>query len=398
MTKRKEKYALDPKPLGIGGQAEVFRARVKENNEFVALKRVLARFHDDSVARLKREIQVQSSLRHPNVMPVLDYSTDYIWYTMPLASRTVEDLPTPVDDETLLKIVEDSAHGLYEAHQKGYIHRDVKPSNILLLDQEDNLRWVISDWGLVRRHGQTTVTRTSPGQRFGTAGFGAPELWVDAHSADAQADVYSLGRVVAWCKTGSIPSPNVPLIPDGKWKHFVQKTTATDNNQRVQDMLGLLLLLEEIKQSMVIPEDIPSTKISFEPIKILGVIVEDITEPRNDGTRGSALYAIPFQLSRRPPADWSDIFIRTWKRPPKFTTMHRASIARISGDRIILDGTTMEEVEKYHLDTLKLAVDKANREIVVIMERIQQEEARKARQLQAHKDVVEEIASRLKFG
>lgn len=52
----------------------------------------------------------------------------------------------------------------------------------------------------------------------------------------------------------------------------------------------------------------------------------------------------------------NEAFIKTWNQPPQFTTMHRPGIARVSGDRVILDGTTIEEVEKYHRDTLKLSI------------------------------------------
>jgi hypothetical protein len=84
----------------------------------------------------------------------------------------------------------------------------------------------------------------------------------------------------------------------------------------------------------------------FEDIKITRVIVEEITEPRNDGRPGSALYAIPFALSRRPPSEWSQLFIQNWNHPPRFTSMHRPGIAHISGATVTLDGTMIEEVER----------------------------------------------------
>jgi hypothetical protein len=96
------------------------------------------------------------------------------------------------------------------------------------------------------------------------------------------------------------------------------------------------------------------------PISIRGIMEEEVTAPRNDGTPGSALYAIPFELSRTPSPIWQKAFLQTWDRPPRFTTMHRPGIARISGDRIVLDGTTIEEVQRYHRETLLLAVQTAN--------------------------------------
>ena len=84
-----------------------------------------------------------------------------------------------------------------------------------------------------------------PNQSFGTAGFAAPELWDDAHAADGRADIYSLGRVVAWATTGQWPKPNIPLIPKGSWQEFVAKTTTLDVGERVQDLNGVLQLLPQ---------------------------------------------------------------------------------------------------------------------------------------------------------
>lgn len=99
----------------------------------------------------------------------------------------------------------------------------------------------------------------------------------------------------------------------------------------------------------------------MEEIKIIEVIKSEITEPVNDGTQGSALYTIPFRLNRTPSSLWVDVFVKMWNHPPKFTTLHRPGIATVSGDRIILSGTTIEEVKRTHKETLELCVSEANR-------------------------------------
>ncbi|MGH7949443.1 MAG: toll/interleukin-1 receptor domain-containing protein, partial [Candidatus Binataceae bacterium] len=88
-------------------------------------------------------------------------------------------------------------------------------------------------------------------------------------------------------------------------------------------------------------------------IKIVGVIVDEVGQPRNDGSRGSALYTVPFRLSATPSREWAIVFIDAWNSPPRFTTMHRPGIARVEGARVVLDGTTIDEVEQYHLETLR---------------------------------------------
>jgi hypothetical protein len=140
-----------------------------------------------------------------------------------------------------------------------------------------------------------------------------------------------------------------------------------------------------------------ATEGEFEPVKIIRVIADEVTEPRNDGTRGSALYAVPFQLSCAPSTEWADLFARTWDRPPQWTTSHRPGIARVQGDRIVLVGTTIEEVQKTHRDTLKLVVDTVNKEIAELVLRRRAAEQAKADQSQHHKENVRRIADDIKF-
>ena len=134
-----------------------------------------------------------------------------------------------------------------------------------------------------------------------------------------------------------------------------------------------------------------------EPLKIVGVIVDEVTEPRMDGTPGSALYSVPFRLNRKPSSIWSEVFINTWNRPPKLTTMHRPGIARVFGSKIILDGTTIDEVKKYHRETLILCIDEANKEEARILERMHREEERRREKSEAHRRSLEDEASGLNF-
>jgi len=98
----------------------------------------------------------------------------------------------------------------------------------------------------------------------------------------------------------------------------------------------------------------------FEPIKIVRLITEQIGKPRNDGTRGSGLYIVPFELSTQPSAFWAEAFLANMKNPPQWSSSHRPDMARLSGKIIYLDGTTVEEIERTHKETLLLAVKEAN--------------------------------------
>jgi len=135
----------------------------------------------------------------------------------------------------------------------------------------------------------------------------------------------------------------------------------------------------------------------FEDITITRVIVEDIGEPRNDGTRGSALYAIPFALSRRPPSEWAKLFIANWNNPPQFTTAHRPGIARIHGATVTLGRTTIEEVEEHHRDTLQLAVAETNRQYREWRRNQEQRRAREQSLRVEHQKRVDDISKRIRF-
>ena len=137
--------------------------------------------------------------------------------------------------------------------------------------------------------------------------------------------------------------------------------------------------------------------IEGEDIKIVGIITNEVTLPRNDGTRGSVLYRIPFRLSSKPTSTWSKLFLKNWDSPPIFTSMHRPGIARVDSDKIILDGTTIEEVKQYHRDTLILCVEKTNEEEKQFRRREEQLKRKKQEEIENHYRNIEDISKDLKF-
>ena len=137
--------------------------------------------------------------------------------------------------------------------------------------------------------------------------------------------------------------------------------------------------------------------IEGEDIKIIGIISNEVTLSRNDGTRGSALYSIPFRLSSKPTRIWSELFLRNWDSPPSFTSMHRPGIARVDSDKIILNGTTIEEVKQYHRDTLILCVEKTNEEEKQIRKREEQIKRKKQEERENHYRNIDDILKDIKF-
>jgi serine/threonine-protein kinase len=252
MTDRRDTYRiLDRAPLGEGGFARVCRAQHRGTGEIVALKEPHRR--PEARDRLRREIQVQTALAHPNVMPIVDHDPDGdTWFAMPVGTGNLYKLRPTVDEDELVDLLRGVAAGLAVAHQAGYVHRDITPPNLIaLLDPNTprGRRWVVADWGLVRRPpGQTTRSLTRSGQPLGTEGYAAPETWDRAHYATPAADVYSVGRVIAWFLTTRDPVPNVPLLPDadaGPWRYVVSECTRHDPRQRPADMAALRALLDQ---------------------------------------------------------------------------------------------------------------------------------------------------------
>jgi serine/threonine protein kinase len=240
---QRKDYALDHRPIASGGQATVFGATHKPTGLRVAFKKLTGR-GADQIARMRREVQAAHLFGgHPHVMPVLDFSPAYDWFAMPLADDSAQTLAAELADPGQLRdMVTAVCEALREPHHQGWIHRDIKPDNILKLS---NI-WVLADWGLGRRpRGLTTHPhRTRVGGPFGTEGFAAPELSINAHTVTPQADIYSIGQLIGWALTGTWPHANVPLLPPaGPWRTVAKAANNPNSGRRpstVDDLLALI--------------------------------------------------------------------------------------------------------------------------------------------------------------
>lgn len=134
-----------------------------------------------------------------------------------------------------------------------------------------------------------------------------------------------------------------------------------------------------------------------EPVRIIEIITSEVTQPRLDGTRGSALYKIPFRLSKIPSRLWAELFVQEWNNPPQFTSMHRPGIASVRGDKIVLDGTTIEEVRDYHKKTLLLCVEEANKKEAYVLNKRKQQEKQERERIEEHNRSVLSVAENLTF-
>src|SRR5580692_10891475 len=134
-----------------------------------------------------------------------------------------------------------------------------------------------------------------------------------------------------------------------------------------------------------------------EPIKIVRIITEEVSTPRLDGTPGSALYRVPFELSATPPVGWATAFVEAWNHPQSYTSSHRPGIASVVGRKIILDGTTVEEVESHHRETLIAAVSQANLQTEQAQLAATQRRVEVERRETEHRKQVADAAAKVKF-
>lgn len=221
--------------------------------------------------------------------------------------------------------------------------------------------------------------------------------------------------------TGKDPRKFIPVLREGDWHDsspswLLGKAgvdlrgvpySAEQFQDLVQTLLGTRAKAPPLGPYLQVPKPIargqgtftppPPPPQEFEPIRIVNVIVSEVGTPRDDGTRGSALYAVPFQLSRPPSREWAEHFVRTWDNPPSFNLRHRPGIARVVGDRLILDGTTVEEVAEVHRNTLKDVVERVNQDIAEYERRQRQVAQAKAEELRRHQQAVEDAAKRIHF-
>ena len=201
--------------LGEGGFGEVFVCQRDTDGKIFAMKVLLANQDDDTVARFRREVRLLSCLDHANVVKVVDMQLDAepLSYVMPLYNFSLEKELTGIagNEDRIAKIFTSILDAVAYAHAKGVIHRDLKPGNILMNDDDDV---VVSDFGLGRRLDSKSLLTTSK-VGIGTPLYTAPEQWTDLKNVDERADLFSLGRILLALYTGSqVATQDTSQLPD----------------------------------------------------------------------------------------------------------------------------------------------------------------------------------------
>lgn len=206
--------------IGTGGMAWVYRARERDLSRFVAVKVLFPHLAEDPAlaSRFRYEAQSAAALDHPNIVQVIKRGEfdGWLFIAMPLLSgsdlktllegqrRAGHTIPTDVS----LLILRDACLALAHAHGRGIVHRDVKPSNIILT-REGEVK--LTDFGLARRiESDISITRTRPGEVMGSKPYMAPEQSA-GRKLDSQGlrlvDVFAMGVTAYELLNGERPFP-----------------------------------------------------------------------------------------------------------------------------------------------------------------------------------------------
>nr|WP_246405838.1 serine/threonine-protein kinase [Modestobacter versicolor] len=271
--------------IACGGMGQVWRGRDTLLGRPVAIKVLRSEYSEDPtfLARFRAEATHAAALSHPNIAAVYDYGEvpaddggEHLAY---LVMELVEGEPLstllreegPLSPEDTLAVLRQTAEALAEAHHVGLVHRDVKPSNILVRPDE---QVKITDFGIAWSAGSVPLTQA--GQVLGTPQYLSPELAVGGSPSPAS-DVYSLGLVGYECLTGEPafagdnavavalkqvneePAPLPEDLPPGV-RELVDVAVAKDPDERLPNGDAFVAAIDRVQAGRPLDDVVPSTQ------------------------------------------------------------------------------------------------------------------------------------------
>lgn len=198
--------------IGEGGMARIYKGFHAELNRYTAIKVVNWGLQEDPefTERFRREAQAIAILRHPNIVQIFDFGKHQSGYFMVMEFIDGSDLQVQLGNyrdrqellpkDKVIRVIRDVAAALDYAHSRGVIHRDVKPSNIMITREGQP---ILTDFGLVML--PTHKSQATIGNTFGTPHYVAPEQAISSAAAVAASDIYSLGVILYEMTTGQLP-------------------------------------------------------------------------------------------------------------------------------------------------------------------------------------------------
>ncbi len=273
------------KVLGRGGMADVYLAVQKNLNRMVAIKILIPSVFRDSLflKRFKREAQTLSKLVHPNIITVYDVGKtgDSYYIVMEYLQESLKERVKTYrrrnPDEALL-LVKQVAGALFYAHRIGFIHRDIKPDNIMF--RKDGIP-VILDFGIARPiNASTKLTKT--GMSIGTPSYISPEQ-AKGEKVDGRSDIYSLGVVLFEMLSGRVPykaentlgvilkhikSP-IPRLPSQlkKYQHVIDRLMEKEKRKRIRSEEAFNNLIKSVLDIQFMQHQKPQKAKKSKPVE-----------------------------------------------------------------------------------------------------------------------------------
>ena len=276
--------------LGAGAMATVFKAKQLSLDRTVAIKVLPRRFSNnaDFIRRFYAEGRAAAALNHPNIVQAFDVGQagEFHYFVMEyVEGSTVHDLVAErkrLDEQTALEIIMQVAEALEHAHERGLIHRDVKPKNIMLTKSGVAK---LADMGLARAVTDIEAAEAEAGKAFGTPYYISPEQIRGEKEITPAADIYSLGATLYNMVTGNVPfdgkSPaevmkrhlKADLTPpdhvnpklSAGISQVIEMMMAKDVRERYQSCRDLLNDLKAVKRGedpVIAKQDVPAVSLT----------------------------------------------------------------------------------------------------------------------------------------
>ncbi|MGM0395808.1 MAG: Stk1 family PASTA domain-containing Ser/Thr kinase [Bacillota bacterium] len=271
------------KQIGSGGMAYVYKAKCHLLDRFVAIKILKEEFTNDEdfIRKFRRESQAAASLSHPNILNIYDVGSEEqdskkIHYIVMeyIKGKTLKELIVEngrLDIDQSLLYTSQIAEALSNAHKNHIVHRDIKPHNIMITD--DN-RVKVTDFGIARAVTSATITTTS--SVLGSVHYFSPEQARGGYT-DEKSDIYSLGIVMYEMLTGKVPFngdtpigialkhvqeeiiPPIEASPDipREINDIIMKCVQKRQSDRYQNADGLLRDLRAYMETRTVPDNQP---------------------------------------------------------------------------------------------------------------------------------------------
>jgi serine/threonine protein kinase/WD40 repeat protein/CubicO group peptidase (beta-lactamase class C family) len=355
--------------LGKGGMGTVYRAIHTSLGKLVALKVLSAQFTSDpaAVARFRREMRAAGQLSHPNIVQATDAGeVDGLHFLVmefiegsDLAALVRKRGPLPIADAC--EVVRQAALGLEHAHAHGLVHRDVKPSN-LLLARDGQVKVLDLGLALLQEAQPGSEAATVSGLIMGTLDYVAPEQIDDPHRVDARADLYSLGCTLYHLLAGRPPFSGPSFSTTGqKLKAHAFAAPPPIRQSRPEVPAGLASILERLlakepAERLASAADVATALAPFAAGSNLAVLAEGGPRVPHDINELPTVQALPGgkQSPRR----------RSWFAGAAAVTALLAILAgvviHVQTDRGVLEIETVD-------DDVKVVVEKSG-DIVTILD------------------------------